>query len=53
MGEILGIGMTHFPLMLYQGDLGYVLQGSLAVVWGGTDIVSSGGHPRDYAAADH
>ncbi|HEX3244220.1 MAG TPA: extradiol ring-cleavage dioxygenase [Chloroflexota bacterium] len=29
MAEILGIGMTHFPLMLYQGDLAYILKNTL------------------------
>ncbi|MFN0072679.1 MAG: extradiol ring-cleavage dioxygenase [Chloroflexota bacterium] len=29
MAEILGIGMTHFPLMLYQGDLAFILKNTL------------------------
>jgi hypothetical protein len=29
VGEILGIGMTHFPLMLYQGDLAFILKNTL------------------------
>jgi hypothetical protein len=29
VAEILGIGMTHFPLMLYQGDLAFILKNTL------------------------
>lgn len=29
MAEILGAGLTHFPLMLYQGDLAFILKRTL------------------------
>lgn len=29
MAEILGIGLTHYPLMLYQGDLAFILKSTL------------------------